>query len=334
MERILSKEEISELLSAVKQGEVETEREPIVQGGAASAVSRMDLVRLPGPGQWKIPNLDIILDAFARNYAASLTNRLQRSVTVQSSGIESLQFEPALMKVTPYGAIGILNLDPLKAGGLLIFDEKLAFVLLELQLGGSSDGKVKTLTRTMTTIETNILRIIMKDSCVDLQKAFDPVEKIHAKLLKVENNPRLVNIVAPEAGALVAGFKVEIEEFSGMATLVLPHVSLEPLRERLRDTTMTLSSQRNESWPDMLQKGIGLVRTTMAGQIAEVNLRLRDILNFQVGDVVELGCPQTALVKVLVEGQHKFNGLVGVRNGSKAVRIKEVITEGADHGYN
>ena len=334
MERILSKDEISELLSAVKQGEVETEIEASGQGGAASPVSKVDLVRLPGASQWKIANLDIILDAFARNYAASLTNRLQRSVSVQAAGIESLAFEPALNKVTPFGAIGMLDLDPLKAGGLLIFDEKLAFALLEIQLGGSTDAKVVTLSRAMTTIETNIIKIIMNDSCPDLRKAFSPVEQIKVTLLKVENNPRLLNIVTPEAGVLLASFKVEIDEFSGTAAMLLPHASLEPLRERLRDTTLTLASQRDENWSELLKQGVYLLRSTMAGQIAEVNLSLRDILNFQVGDVIELGNPQTSQVKILVEGQHKFTGRVGVRNGSKAVRIKEVITQGADHGYN
>jgi len=334
VERILSKDEISELLSAVKHGEFETERESTGEGGMRT-ISRLDLVKLPGPGNWKIPNLDIVLDAFARHFAASLTNRLQRSLTIQLSGIESMPFEPALMKVAPYGMIGILDLSPLKAGGLLIFDEKLAFGMLEMQLGGAADGKeVTTLNRVMTTIETNILSAIMNDSCADLQKAFGPIEPIHASLLKIEINPRLVNIVSPDAGVMSAQFTVSIDEFSGVMTLVIPQVSLEPMRERLRDTILSLSSQRNDCWPDCLQQNVCLLHTTVAGQIAMISLRLRDILNFQVGDVIELGGRHNSHVKILVEGQCKFKGMVGVRNGNKAVRINEILLDGADNGNN
>lgn len=335
MERILSKEEISELLSAVKQGEIETENESDSPDShrSKSGISRYDLVRLPGADSWKIPNLDIVLDAFGHNFSTSLTNRLQRSVNIKLAEIESCQFEPTLMKVIPSGAIGILGLDPCKTGGLLTFDEDLAAILLEIQLGGSPDGKPTTPDRAMTAIEANILAVAMKDCCPDLEKAFSPVESIKAKLLKIENNPRLVNIVAPDTGVMLARFTVVIDEFSGIMTLIIPHVSLEPMRERLRDSALSLSTQHNDSWPERLQQEVCNLRTTVAGQIAEVNLRLRDILNFQVGDVIELGPPRNANVKLMIEGQHKFNGLLGNRNGSRAIRIDEILY-GANSGHN
>lgn len=333
MERILSKEEISELLSAVKEGEVETGSGPAGNDGART-VARLDLVRLPGPSHWKIPNLDIVLEAFARHFAASLTNRLQRSVIIKLAEIESGEFERILTKLTPYGAIGILSLEPFKSGGLLVFDERLAFVMLEMQLGGTAEGKAITLDRTLTTIEINILSAIIGDCCPDLQKAFSAIEPVHVELLKVENNPRLVNIVEPDTGVLAAGFTVDIDEFSGPMTLVIPHVSLEPMRERLRDTILSLSFQRSDGWSERLQQGVGRLHSTVAGQVAEVRLRLRDILNFQVGDVIEFGGPRNSQVKVLVEGRHKFNGVVGVRNGGKAVRINEIFLHGVDNEPN
>ena len=333
MERILSKEEISELLSAVEQGEIETGSELDGHGGA-SPISRLDLVRLPGPANWKMPNLDIVFDAFGRNFGASLTNCLQRSVIVKPERIESMPFDAALMTLTSHGVMGILSLEPFKAGGLLIFDEKLAFGMLEMQLGGAADGKFLEMNRAMTTIETNLIKIIMTDSCPDLEKAFSPIESLRANLLKIETNSRLINIVAPDAGVVAANFTVTIDDFSGMMTLILPHASLEPIRERLRDSTLSLSSQHNDNWPERLQQGIRSIQTTMVGQIAEINLKMRDILNFQVGDVIELGRPHNSQVRVLVEGQHKFNGLVGVLNGSKAVCINKTFLHGAEDGHN
>lgn len=336
MERILSKEEISELLAAVKHGEFGTELEEESTATAGGrGVSKLNLVHMPGAACWKIPNLDIIMDAFGHNLAASLSNRLQRSVNVQTVGIDYMQFEQALAKLLPCGAIGVLDLDPLKAGGLLIIDEKLPFIILEMQLGGGgADVRVVEMNRALTTIETNLLRIVLIDSCSDLKKALSNIGEIMIALVKIENNPRLVNIVAPDAGVVLARFSVNIDDSSGAVALIIPHVSLEPLCERLRDAAISCVPQRGSNWHDVIQQGVLGLRTTVTGQIAEISLRLRDLLNFQVGDVIELGCSQNSQVKILVEGQHKFNGQVGVREGRKAVRVSEIIFQGADDGNN
>lgn len=338
MERILTKEEISELLAAVKHGDFPIDaggdEEETVVGKAEKSVSKLNLTRMPGAGCWKIPNLDIVLDSFGHNMAASLTNRLQRSVNVQTTGIDYLQFEQAIARFTPCGAIGILDLEPLRAGGLLIIDERLPFIILEMQLGGGSDAKVVEMHRALTTIETNLLKIIMSDSCNDLKKALSPIEEVMVALVKIENNPRLVNIVAPEAGVVLARFSVTIDEVSGSVALIIPHVSLEPLCECLRDAAISFLPQRGSNWREVIQEGMLAMPATLCGQISEITLRLRDLLNFQVGDVIELGRSQNAPIKLLVEGQHKFNGQVGVREGRKAVRISEIIDEGNKNGHH
>ncbi|NTV14049.1 MAG: flagellar motor switch protein FliM [Desulfobulbaceae bacterium] len=339
MERILSKEEISELLAAVKHGEFPSDsggdEETVVLDESGRSVSKLNLMRLPGLAGGKIPNLDIVMDSFARNLASSLSNRLQRSVNVQTIAIDYLQFEQALARLTPCGAIGVLDLDPLKAGGLLVIDEKLPFIVLEMQLGGGgSEVKTVEMNRALTTIETNLLKLVMLDSCADLKKSLSPIEEIAVSLIKIESNPRLVNIVAPEAGVVLIRFAVGIDDAAGTVALIIPCISLEPLAERMREAAVSSMPHRGSSWPEILQHGVCGLRANVSGQIAEISLRLRDLLNFQVGDVIELGCSQNSLVKVMVEGQHKFTGQVGVREGKKAVRISEIILERAEDGCN
>lgn len=324
MERILSKDEIAELLSAVREGEVETDNEA-VPGEPRRQIRKLDLVEAPGLSRWKIPNLDLIIDAFGRNYAISLTNRLRRPVLASLTGIESIGFEAALGQVSPNSAIGILNLDPFKTAGLLIIDEGLAYPLLEILLGGSADSRKGHPDRPLTAIEMNLLRTLMDDSCADLAKAFNALERLNPSLVKLENSLRLVNIVTPEAGVLMARFKLSLDRLTGSAWLMIPHASLEPLRERLRDSVLSVATQANEAWPGQLEAGVRQVVTTLRVQIGEVRLNVRDILNFQVGDIIDLGCPPSAPLKVLVEDRPKFWAQAGVRNGNKAIRLNGKI---------
>lgn len=324
MERILSKDEISELLSAVREGEVETGAEAML-AEPRRQIRKLDLVQAPGLSRWKIPNLDLIIDAFGRNYAISLTNRLRRPVLASLTGIESIGFEAALGQVSPNSAIGILNLDPFKTAGLLIIDEALAYPLLEMLLGGSADNRQGTPNRPLTAIEMNLLRSLMDDSCADLAKAFNALERLNPSLVKLENSLRLVNIVTPEAGVLMARFKMTLDRITGSIWLMIPHASLEPLRERLRDSVLSVATQANEAWPGQLEACVRQVQTTLRVQVGEVGLNVRDILNFQVGDIIDLGCAPSAPLKVLVEDRPKFWAQAGVRNGNKAIRVSGKI---------
>ncbi|KIH77559.1 flagellar motor switch protein FliM [Geoalkalibacter ferrihydriticus] len=323
MERILTKEEIAELLSAVNEGEIDTEE----FGGEIDLPergepSRLDLLRLQDSGRWRFQNIDILLDGFARNYGMSLTNRLQSSVSVKRNDLETVEFETFLNNLPKNGLIGILRLDPLKAGGLLILDDQLSFSLLELMLGGTTRNKFTIFERAMTAIEINVIKGIIADACPDLKKAFAPLENLDCSLVKVETNPRLVTIVPPDSAMLVTRLTVRVDNLQGKLTLAIPHATLDPLREKLKESALGSGGGRRESlWSRRLQEEMGETEVTLAASLGKVTLSVRDILNFQVGDIIDLGCEPHSPLQIHVEERPKFAGLPGVKNGKKAVRI-------------
>ncbi len=326
MERILSKEEIADLLSAVRHGEVEIEASLDETPGAAD-VSRVDLFRSQGPENWKLPNFDLVLEAFARNYAVSLANRLQRSATVKLAGFESMYFDSLLQKLTGRGAIGIVELDPLRGSGMVIFDETISYALVELVLGGSSEAKTIP-ERAMTAIELNVIRDVIADSCPDLNKSFIQLQEISAQLVKVESNLRLLSHIATDAGVLVAHYQVTLDSTEGEITLVLSHSALEPLVEKQRERAMPMSAVRASQWHQSILGELDMMEVEVEAQLAQITLRVRDILNFQVGDVIDLNCGPDSPFKLLVEGRPKFKGIAGVQARKKAILVTGSIPDG------
>ncbi|MDO3378067.1 flagellar motor switch protein FliM [Geoalkalibacter halelectricus] len=325
MERILSKEEIAELLSAVSEGEIDTEEfgEPIDVQERGGEPTRLDLLRLQDSGRWRFQNIDIILDAFARNYGMSLTNRLQASVSVKRNDLETVEFESFLNNLPKNGLIGIVRLDPLKAGGLLIFDDQLSFSLLELMLGGTTRSKFTIFERSMTAIEINVIKGIIADACPDLKKAFAPLESLDCSLVKVETNPRLVTIVPPDAAMLITRLTVRVDNLQGKLTLAIPHATLDPLREKLKESALGGAGRRETLWSRRLQEELGETEVTLCATLGKVSLRVREILNLEVGDIIDLGCEPHSALRIQVEERVKFEGTPGVKNGKKAVRISE-----------
>ncbi len=330
MERILSKEEISDLLSAVRHGDIEVDSETD-SGPGGREVTRLDLGR-SGQANRRLANFDLILDAFARNYQMSLSSRLQQSVAVKRRAIEDLEFDLFLQQQSGRGTIGVLRLDPLRWGGILACDEQLAFTMVEILLGGSIESGSAVPSRGMTPIEVNITRGVIGDACADLNKAFHSLQPLESALARIESNPRLVNIIPPEAMVLVARFDVTIGPRTGKLALVIPHASLDPLREKLRQGAGPLQESGSNAWSGHLRSELVELETSIAAQMTTINLKVRDILNFQIGDVIELDCDQSTPLKVLIEGKTKFTALCGVRKGRKAIRLKGTTINGADHG--
>jgi len=333
VEKILTKEEIAELLSAVRHGEIEIDAETEDESGplksaAATKAERCNLFRADGPEGWRLPNFDLILDGYARNFAISLSNRFQRSVNIKLDAMESMKFEVLLQKLSGHGAIGILQLEPLNGGGLMIFDEQLSFSLVEIVLGGSSETEVVVPDRGMSAIELNVIRDVIGSACPELDKGFTQFQQIKSSLVKVVSNLRLLNFVAPEVGVVSARFHVCIDSLEGDITLVIPHSALEPLQKKQQEKAIPPSALQNSKWQKVVCDEVGQMEVELEAMLAKVSLRVRDILNFQVGDVIDLACSPDTPLKVMVEGRPKFYGMAGVQGGKKAIRLMGRIPNG------
>ena len=333
VEKILSKEEISDLLSAVRHGDVDIESvgaESASESGASSssAAATCNLFKADGTEGWKLKNYDLILDSFARNYALSLSTRFQRAAHIKLEAMESMSFDALLQRLSGRGAIGVLQLEPLTGGGLLVFDEQLSFSLVEMVLGGNSDDQTLVPSRGMSAIELNVIRDVINSSCPELNKGFFQLQEIEASLVEVVSNLRLLNFVTPEVGVVAARFKVVIESLEGDITLVIPHSALEPLQKKQQIKAVPTSAVKNSKWQSLVCDELDSMEVELEAQLATLSLRVRDILNFQVGDVIDLGCKPDTPLKVLIEKRPKFLGMAGVQGNKKAIRVMGRVPNG------
>lgn len=324
MEPILSKTDIADLLKAIHSGEVsldldEREQEQFLE---CTPVNLFHLAK-PDSEQFRIPNFDIILDAFCRAYATSLTNQLQRTFSVTRTSLETYEFQKFLAGKSNPGAIGILDLNPLSHGALIVFDPKLSFSMIEIMLGASPDLETLQLDRLLTPIELNIVKSITPDVCSALDKAFSQLLEMNSSLLKIENNARLVSIVEPESEVIVGTFIVKAGELSGEIHLVFPFATLEPLRDQLKEL-LNISTATTSTWQNVLEEEIQETAATLTAQSGTITMPIEQLLNMQEGDILNLNYDPNSPMKVLVEGKLKFFAIPGTHNGKKAISLTGV----------
>jgi flagellar motor switch protein FliM len=325
VEPILSRQEIADLLCAIKEGQVSTETAAPEQSAKFANAESINLLHMANKNncQLRIPNFDIILDAFAQNYSTSLTNQLQRTFTISRIGIECVVFNEFMTSQKNTGAIGVINLDPLKYGSLFILDQQLSFSMVEIMLGASSELDPLKLDRKLTTIELNILKSIMTKACDDLSKALKPLINITSSLIKVESNARLVSITDPDAEVVVGRFKIQFGSLSGELSLLFPVATLEPLKERLRDLLSVRSSNFGE-WSERIIDEILTMEALIIAQSGTLTLPLNKVLSFKKGDIVPLDYDPNSPLRILVEDNLKFFARPGIYAGKRAISLTGV----------
>jgi flagellar motor switch protein FliM len=329
VEAILNKEQIADLLEGIKSGRVSTDLEGDDAAFDMANVSPLDLFNLASAAdkQQRIPNLDIILDNFASNFAITLTNQLQKTISITRTEINTLEFEEYLLSQKDAGAIGVLGMEPLKNGALMVLDSELCFSLIETMLGASTEISPLHLDRKPTSIELNVLKSIMLTACGDIDKSLEPVTELDSSIVKVESNSRLVSIAEGDAEVLAGKFQIKFGSLSGTFDLVFPVATLDPLRDELRDL-LTVKTVRQSGWHDILADEVFKMSTTLIAQSGTITMPVRKVMKFKKGDILNLDYDPNSPLKILVEENLKFFAIPGTISGKKAIHLTGIYDQG------
>ena len=327
MERILNQEEIDELLSAFDDGRVDDRLQETPPGGDPVSATRkkaasIDLTRGQNYSKWRIANLDVVFNSFARYYAIGLSNSLQQGVSIKKGEITSRFFDDFLTHPADAGLLGSFSLDPLKGNGVFVFDKELCFGLVQLMLGGGTSSDLMVLDREVTAIEANIIRSLMVEGCNVLNRAFSALGQLETKITRVETNPRLLDVLSPETEVIQVRFSVQVGELAGELLMIIPYFSLEPFKDKLRTENATYSENTRESnWQVTLEKELLDMEIPVTALWGELYLTIQEILSLEKGDVIGFDYDEQAPVNITAGDKIKFKAQPGLQNGKKAVRL-------------
>ncbi len=327
MEKILTKAEIEALLNAVFDGRVEPERE-LSRAEAGKAVP-YDLINSEAHKGY-VPNLDIIYDSFIRYNRVNLSNRLRKAVEIKKIAANAYKFDDFLQTLHSPVCMAIFKIEPLKGAALICFDSALVLCLVDSLLGGSGGGKLPTLqNRIFTSIEVRLIENIAKDVLQDMEKAWTPLYSTHMNLLRMEMNPRLVNIVPPEYQIVTMSLQIQIEEIVGNMVFAIPFMTIDPIRDKLKTGMQFDLMAIDPQWASRLTSGLIEAPLELSVEIGKTAITLRELLDLAPGDTIMLDKPSSSEIDVYIESVSKFMGVPGISHGNKAVQISRISAKGA-----
>jgi flagellar motor switch protein FliM len=325
MEKLLTKEEIDALVAAVFEGTLVPETELAKNGTVAEQFDLLDI-----EAHRVIPNLDIVYDGFIRYNRVTLSNRLGRMVEIKKEEARPFKFGEFLSVLPSPVCLAIYKMEPLKGAALIAFDSTLVFTIVDSILGGSGVASGAGMNRLFTSIELRLVEKIVKDVLYDLEKAWAPLCPVNMNLLRMEMNPRLVNIVPPEYQVVTMALKIQIEETVGTMILAIPFMTIEPIRDKLKRGVQMDMMAVDPFWSYRLSEELLEAPLDVSVEMGGATISLAELLELAPGDTIMLESSGKNELVVKVGGTEKFLGIAGVSGGNKAVQISRPLRAGGE----
>ena len=322
MDKILSQDEVDALLRGVTGGEVETEPEPEEpQDGPVP----YDL----GNQEWivrgRMPTLDVIHQQFSRLFRVNLSDVLRKTIEVTVTNQSVLKFSEFTRRLPVPAYLQILSMDPLRGYALAATDAATVYLLVDHFFGGTGQTHVKPEGQDFTLIEQRIMRKVMMMAIGNLEKAWEPVQKVVIKAVRSEMNPQLASIVLPSDIVIVVTIGIELGDAVGDLHLCIPYAMLEPLRERLQVSFQSDFYEVDHGWIRRFSERLSETSVEMTVHLGSTMISVEDLMNFSAGDVVVLDQATTEPLMATVEGTQKFGGFPGVTKAAQSFQISSVL---------
>ena len=140
---------------------------------------------------------------------------------------------------------------------------------------------------------------------------------------RTEINPQFVAVVPPSDVVIATTFDVELEKVSGTIKIVIPYATLEPIKSKLSVGFQSEQLEVDFIWINRIKEQIMKTYTNILVRLGEAHISVSDLVNLEVGDIIQLDTDATLPLPVLVEGVPKFRCIPGVLKGNRAIRLTE-----------
>ncbi len=326
MSQVLSQSEVDALLSSVSSIEEEEQQEQKSQVEEDGAV-QYDLSNQDRIIRGRLPTLDVIHDRFIRMHRVSLSNMLRKIANISVNSTGPLKFSEFMNSLPLPSCMNILRFSPLRGAGIMVIESKLLYALVDSLFGGGSVPHTKVEGKDFTQIEIRIARKIVLSALEDMRKAWEPIYPLNFEYTRTEINPQFVAVVPPTEVVIATTFDVELEKVTGTIKFVIPYASLEPIKAKLSVNFQSEHIGVDNAWLSRVTEKIYQTKVGAAVSLGGASITVNDLVNLEIGDIIQLDKDANQPLDLKVEGVNKFRCVPGLLKGQRAVKITELLFE-------
>lgn len=322
MADILSQDEVDLLLSAVAEGDVDTEVESAAQPVDAPLLTTYDFRRPERVSKEQLKGLQSLFEAFSREIGILLPPFLRTVVRVDLVSIDQLTYDEFILSVARPTSLSIIDMSPLEGRAVLELSPAMVFPIVDRVLGGK--GVALAHPRELTEIEDRIVHRIVTMILDSWKRAWEQLIELDMKVINQESDPLIVQIVAGSEMVILVGYEIYIGESVGSMNMCVPLMVLNPILDQISSQShfqRQLSPELAQSIKDVLEQNILKTNVQVEPILGQASLKLSDIENLQVGDVLSLNQSYEDAIEVRVGGKARFWAKPGRKGEQSSVQI-------------
>ncbi|MBN1437382.1 MAG: flagellar motor switch protein FliM [Sedimentisphaerales bacterium] len=331
MADVLDQSEVDALLRAVADGGIDTDDSEEGIGGLDSSSKANEKQREIHAYDFKRPErvskdqemaLQGVHERFARNLGAALSSYLRTIIEVKVRSTEQLTFAEFTYSLPVPTSFSLLSASPLEGEMCLEISPLIIFPIIDRMLGGGN-AELYVPQRPLTQIEQRLANRILERALDALAEAWSNIADVTFEITQTESNPQLVQIVAPNEVVVVIAFEIKMGNRAGSMSLCIPFNVIEPVMGRLTSQDWFGQNQSSslEDRRESLMENLGEAKLKMRAFLAETTINMHELLNLQVGDIIETEKESKNELILQIEGESKFAGRAGQFRGNRAFRV-------------
>lgn len=274
----------------------------------------------------KLPMMEVVFDRMVRQLSTSLRVFTSDSVDVSIDSMTSLRFDDYLNSIPLPALMVIFRAVEWENFGLVTVDSSLIYSMVDILLGGRKvTGTARVDGRPYTTIEQDLVKRMVEIVLADMSAAFEPLSPANFLFERLESNPRFATITRPSNAALLVKLRLDIEERGGIIEILLPHTTLEPIRDILLQMFMGEKLGQDTVWEKHFGKEIRQTDIHIEAVLNEKMITLGDVMRFKVGSTLMLDCKHEDDIVLKSGGVELTKGKLGRMGEKMAVSLNEPV---------
>ncbi len=318
-EEFLSQEEIDALLGGGSSQEEE----------AKESVVPFDFSQVEHIKKGGVPGLELLFERWVKIYREEIRRLVPQVGMVTREAVYITRFNNFMIKIPMPASYSVVSMKPLKDNFLFILDSRLVFVVISVMFGGPAQP-FKIEGREFTKLEMKIIDDLVKIALSTFERVWQDVYPVELELRSIELNPALARIVSGNEKVIVVESTMDIDGYEAPFFFCFPQGLFMPIKELI--FSEALFAEKDPVWERHLREKLLGTNLKVSLELARRWFRVRDVINWQVGDSFELPVSRGDKLRLLVEGTPKFYAKLGKVKEKYAAMIVDYINGEEDGG--
>jgi flagellar motor switch protein FliM len=272
--------------------------------------------------------LELVHEDLAERLTTSMPTFLRTNLRPRLVHAEQGRFHDFLKDFPTNCLYHMLNYAPLPGQVVLTISPNVTTIILEQRLGGRVEGDGKE--RPLTDIDQSLLRGLVEHMLNDIKNSWARLVSIEPELEDSTTNQHWVQMLMGNERVMLLTFEVSLQNATGTMSIFLPFSTLKPIAGVL-NPHVWITGRKEKLIDPVARKNametLASVDLPVCVYLGTASLTLGEILNLQIGDVVQLNTPVASSLTMKIAGQNLFSTQIGRVGNHLGAKIISVVRE-------